>query len=306
MSSSDYPTTDEATGSDDNGSSSGPPQTQLEVAAQERELARIRQLAKNQFWKVINDKWPVVREECGVAWNDKKSQVAQDCQMERTIIREHVEVFEHGALMSIVVFGALRLTGHPKFQPFAEKYVIPLFRLWPTMKSKTPVPTNTKIEAAPSANKAIPKKQPRYAQHHSSRERPKSYLEVKRDQHLERVNEAADAPYDLFVSTLVGISATIFFFRPAQLRLDFEEAPLMPGRSYWCEHMCDDFVRIYQSTDPKVFQLLPGEDANLESFQKFALHCILRSAYIQKRRATGEAKPEVLPTSGPWDRVEMQ
>jgi hypothetical protein len=310
MSSSDYSTTSEGTGSDDNNGSSTPsppPLTQLELAAQQRGLARIRQLAKDQFWKVINDKWPVVREECGEAWKDKTSQVAKDCQVERSIIREHVEVFEHGAVMSVVVFVALRLTGHPKFRPFTEKYVLPFFRLWPTKKNKAPVPTtNNKMEIAPVASKANPKRQPRYAQRQSSRERPKSYLEVKRDQHLERINEAADAPYDLFVSTLVGISATIFFLRPAQLRLDFEEAPLMPGRSYWCEHMCDDFVRIYQSTDPVVFQLMPGEDANLESFQKFAVHCILRSAYIQQQRASGMAKPEVLPTSGPWDKVEIR
>ena len=297
-------------------------QSQLEVSAQQREVARMRQLVKEQFWKAITDKWPMVRQDCGVVWEDQNSQLAKDCQMERRIIREHVEVFEHGALMSMVVFAALRLTGHAKFLPFVEQYVKPWFRLRPanttnqgTTTTTTQAPANLAIKstnthththhtALQATKRTNSKRKARLAQRPSSNnnERPRSFLELQRDEHLQRITEATDAPYDLFVSTLVGISTTMFFFRPSQLRLDFEEAPLMPGRSYWCNHMCDDFITIYQSTDPKIFQqLAPCDDVDLESYHKFALHCILRSAYIQKRKEAGELQPDVLPTNGPWD-----
>ncbi|CAB9500821.1 expressed unknown protein [Seminavis robusta] len=279
-------------------SSTKVPPTERELQVQQRELARLRQLFKNSNWQLLRDKWPLVREDCGEAWKTEP----EDCQVEKQIIREHVEVFEHGVVMSLVVFATLRIVAHPRFEPLAERYIKPIFT-WGLRSTKRKAPK--KKADTTTTNTTADKQKPKLAQlQQRGRLRQfKSHLEKQRDSHVERVHQAAEAPHDFLVSTIVGASATFLFFQPAQLRLDFEEAPLMPGKSFWCDHMCQDAITIYQNTDPKVFQYDESEtpDANVKSFEKFALHCILRSAYIQKRKQQGEAKPNVLPTSGPWE-----
>jgi len=108
------------------------------------------------------------------------------------------------------------------------------------------------------------------------------------------------------VATLVGLSVTLFFLRPKQIRLDFEEAPLTPGRSLTSEHMCQDIVQIYNNTNQGVFdfQSLEKPDSNLATFEKFAQNCILRLNEIEKRKEAGVEKPLVLPTHGPWENEE--
>ena len=285
----------------------------------QRDAYAEREKIKTKFWNVLQEKWPSVRESCNKHWNNDRD--AHESLFEKTVIREHIEVFEHGALMSVVIFGALRLTAHPKFHPFVDRYVIPLIRLTPPKKKqKVPTPKTNN-----SKNK-IDMKAPKSAHVQSGRQF-KSYLEQQRDAHKVKIHKASEAPHDIFVATVVGISATCFFMRPKQLRLDFEEAPLSPGRSFFSEHMCDDFIKIYQETDPQVFghtdptkdeddskskresnkyvdnTVVAPPDANLKSFEKFALHCILRSAYVQKRIEAGEPKPLVLPDSGPWENA---
>lgn len=288
----------------------------------QRDANAAREHAKTQFWHVLQEKWPAVREACQEHWNGRDS---EDSLFEKTVLREHIEVFEHGALMSVVIFAALRLTAHPQFHPLVDRYVMPVIRLTPPKKKKK-LPTTTIQQNNKTNKNKIDMKAPKSA-HVPSGRQFKSYLEQQRDAHKVKVHKASEAPHDIFVATVVGISATCFFMRPKQLRLDFEEAPLSPGRSFFSEHMCQDFIQIYQETDPQVFGhapavkdgdhdknendnndkylnstfVAPPPDANLKSFESFALHCILRSAYVQKRIEAGEAKPLVLPDSGPWE-----
>ena len=263
---------------------------------EQREEFAARESAKTKCWNVLFEKWPTIREACHEHWNGPD---AFDSLFEKSVLREHIEVFEHGAIMSVVIFGALRVTAHPKFHPFVDKYVMPVIRLTPK-KKKVPKPKTAKNFNNDNM------KAPKSVHGHNGRQF-KSYLEHKRDTHVEKIHEAAAAPHDILVATIVGLSATCFFMRPQQMRLDFEEAPLSPGRSFLSEHMCDDFIKIYQETDPQVFQNNVAEhhpDANLKSFEKFALHCILRSAYVNKRIEAGEDKALVLPVNGPWEEEE--
>ena len=280
---------------------------------------------KTKCWHVLQEQWPAVREACSEHWNGPD---ANESLFEKKMIREHVEVFEHGALMTAVIFGSLRLTAHPKFHPFVNRYVIPFFRLTPPKKKKVPIvkQNQNNNNSSSSSSSSIVKDAASADGPQGRRGRQfKSFLEHQRDDHSQRVLEASEVPQDIFVSLVVGISATCFFMRPQQMRLDFEEAPLSPGRSFLSEHMCEDFIKIHQETDPQVFghtistseeenggngneynnmtNYLPPPDATLKSFETFALHCILRSAYIQKRIQAGETKPLVLPEGGPWDNA---
>ena len=266
--------------------------------AKRREESLAREAVKRKCWGVLSSKWSSIREACNEHWNGPD---AIDSQFERSVFREHIEVFEHGVVMSLVIFGALRITAHPKFHPAVDKYVMPIIRL-------TPPPKKQKKPTAAAINQQEIK-----SVHVSNGRQFKSFLEQKRDTHVDRIHKAAEAPHDFMVATLVGVSATCFFMRPKQMRLDFEEAPLSPGRSLLSEHLCDDFIQIYQQTDPQVFAFNhsgdgdgDGDDttvgdANLKTFEQFALHCILRKAHIEERIHAGESKPMVLPTNGPWN-----
>jgi hypothetical protein len=268
--------------------------------------SKSRELTKAQFWQVLNEKWPLVREECSKHWNGPD---AADCQFEKSVMREHIEVFEHGVVLSLIVFTTLRLTAHPKFTPFAENYIKPIFRLTPPKKKK---PTQSHYDLKPNhqtkKTQAVDSKQPTIESRGQQDGRQfKSFLEKKRDAHVDRIHKAAEGPHDFMVASLVGLSATLFFLRPKQIRLDFEEAPLSPGRSFWSEHMCQDFIQIYQNTDPKVFDYDDREpDANMKSFQAFAENCIVRNDYIDKRKREGAEESLVLPTNGPWEEDEEE
>jgi hypothetical protein len=265
--------------------------SQAEQLTHHRELSRIRELAKDKFWHVLREKWPTVRDDCAKHW---KGPDAAECQFEKSVMREHIEVFEHGAVMSLVVFAALRLTSSKKFKHVAKNYIKPFFRLTPRPPNIKPATnlSKRKMEAKPPT---IEKRRGRARQF-------KSHLEKQRDTQIERINEAAEAPHDFLVSTLVGISVTFLFFQPKQLRLDFEEAPLSPGRSFWSEHMCEDFIEIYKNTDSRAFDFKHETvDSNLKSFETFTKNCMLRKEYVQNLRLAGEAKPLVLPTNGPWN-----
>ena len=267
--------------------------SEAQALTKHRADKKSREHVKAQFWHVINEKWPVVREECSKHW---KGPDAADCQFEKSVMREHIEVFEHGVIMSLAVFATLRLTAHPKFQPIAENYIKPFFRLTPPSKKKTTTPLTTK------AKNSVNNKQPIVESRQGGGRQFKSYLEKKRDAHVDRIHQAAEAPHDFMIATLVGLSATLFFLRPQQIRLDFEEAPFCPGRSFWCENMCNDFIQIYKNTEPSVFDFEGHDpDANLKSFEAFAKNCILRNEYVEKRKREGVEKALVLPTNGPWD-----
>lgn len=275
------------------------PETIQGLVLQTREIKQQRQLVKNKCWALIREKLANVSEECGVAWNGPD---AGDCEVEKKIMREHVEVLEHGVYMALVIFGTLRLTAHPRFEPFANAYIKPFFRLTPPkQKVEPPRSKNFNRRNNPRLDRAT--KEPKMSDGTGKSFRRTTHLEQKRELQVERVHNAVEPFFDLMVSLICGLSAVFFFTRPAQIRMDFEDAPLCPGRSIWCEHMCDDFIEIMQETDPKLFEF--GEekvDANLVTFQKFALHCTLRAAHIQKRRQEGETKPTVLPTSVPWEK----
>lgn len=280
-------------------SSSPPEDPQPSLKQKLYEEARQRQLFKDKCWDVIKTKWTQVREDYSIHWNGPD---AQDFAVEKKIVREHVEVFEHGVVMALVVFGSLRLTAHPKFEYVAEKYIKPFFRITPPA-----APKKKSIAKPPPPPQSTAK--PKLVQpHHPGGMRPKSYLEKQRDTHVEKIHQMAEAPHDFMVGTICGLSAIFLFIRPKQWRLDFEEAPLTgPGRSLWSENLCPDFIRILQETDPQVFDFEDEEkvDANVQSFQKFALHCQLRGAYIQKRKEQGVENPLSLPTHGPW-KDEME
>jgi len=161
-----------------------PPVTPL---LKQRDESVAREKAKKEFWDVVFDNFSKINSECNKYWSGPD---AADFAVERGIFREHVEILEHGVVMSLVVFGTLRLTAHPKFEPFAARYIKPIFRLTPApVKKKAPQYASSATDKIISKS-TPPTINPKYAA--VGGRHFKSFLEKQRDTHVQRIEQAAE------------------------------------------------------------------------------------------------------------------
>jgi hypothetical protein len=84
----------------------------------------------------------------------------------------------------------------------------------------------------------------------------KTYLEKETESKSEWINESIQLPVDFLISFLCAGSSIVWLSQPKQLRKDFAEAPLQPGRSLIHKYMCPELVRAYNNqalVNPHVF-----------------------------------------------------
>ena len=76
------------------------------------------------------------------------------------------------------------------------------------------------------------------------------------------LQQGLSLPTDLFLSTLIGCSATLFLTDFDQMKKDMEVIPLVKGKSFICDELCSDFISVYTNSSHKSETL----DTSLKTF----------------------------------------
>jgi hypothetical protein len=103
-----------------------------------------------------------------------------------------------------------------------------------------------------------------------------SHLEKQRQEKEVAAFQSIKVLTDILVSLSVGTSATLLLLDAEKetMRQDFENAPLVQGRSVVSDVCCKDIIAI-SDQHPGLSTSL-NDDVNLASFSKFASNCRLR------------------------------
>jgi hypothetical protein len=132
-----------------------------------------------------------------------------------------------------------------------------------------------------------------------------SHLERKQLEREAQARSSTRLLTDFLVSLSVGTSGTLFLLDAEKetFRKDFEDAPLVCGRSLVSDTTCPKMLEVVEKfpLEPKLY----AENPNLESFHKFAINCQLREDYEKELRLklgkTSDEKMEI-PYPGPRGR----
>ena len=114
---------------------------------------------------------------------------------------------------------------------------------------------------------------------------------------------------DFFVSISVGVSGTLFLLeaKKKDMRCDYEEAPLVPGRSVVADQMCPNLLELCHSIEVVKDVLEENEsdtenkDVNITSFARFIENCQKRADYearIRKEKGISRFEPVLVPYTG--------
>ena len=218
---------------------------------------------------------------------------------ERERLRKYIPPFQYGLAASVFLFVTFRVTGNPGFQKWRKGVWQQYFR--PAVSFAKQAPPPPKQQQQPPPAKA-------------------GYLETKRKSDVEKVLKSMKVLTDFFISLTVGTSGMLFLLEAKcgeDLRKDYEEAPLVAGRSLVADKMCPGMMELYGS-DPRVRRVLAGNeederdrkwqergmgDANLATFSRFLANCQKRADHEwrlrKERKGVGsENDPVLIPYTG--------
>lgn len=217
---------------------------------------------------------------------------------ERERLGSYLPPFYYGMAAAAFLFVGFRIAGFSRVQEWQRRSM--WNRWWKSMKSKQSVNQTGTAKTASTANVSTPT-QPGPGM---------GYLETKRIREREQALQSMKVITDFLVSVSVGFSGTLFLLEAKrhQLRFDYEEAPLVPGRSVVAEHMCPGMLTLYQD-DLSVQQVLRRnetsatalKDHNLTSFAVFLQNCQKRHDIEQRIRIEqrkSQHEPVVVPYRG--------
>jgi hypothetical protein len=223
---------------------------------------------RNVFWKVTWKSFQRLMEEAPAAWKGPKSDL-RHYRAEKEMINKHIEPVYWGMFVGVFLFATFRVSGSKWFARIRDS---------PVGKRQQPPPA------------ASQQQQPKW----------NSYLEKETEGKREWINESIQLPVDILISFLCAGSSIIWLSQPKQLRKDFAEAPLQPGRSLIHKYMCPDLVHAYNSqgiASPHVFRN-QQDDETLATFETFVKNCRTRSEFERQRESAGDKKPDVVPYPG--------
>lgn len=219
------------------------------------------------------------------AWYTGENAVFFTREEER--FKKYIPPFQYGLAASVFLFANFRVTGNPRFQQWHQKL---WHRIRPASKPKEPPPPQPTM----------------------------GYLETKRKNDVEKSLKSLKVLTDFFISLTVGTSGTLFLLETTvgkDLRGDFEEAPLVAGRSLVADEVCPGFLELYQS-DPRVRIVLAQEesehqiwrasieDPNLRTFSTFLKNCQRRKNHEDRQRKgrqrgiVGDTETVIIPYTG--------
>lgn len=131
---------------------------------------------------------------------------------------------------------------------------------------------------------------------------PKGYLESKRERDVQNALSSMRVITDTLVSVSAGVSGTLWLLHAHQdsIRKDFEQAPLVSGRSVVADEMCTPFLRLTAAyaSDNSGVNGKGDENINMETFLKFGKNCRRRrdlEMKIRSERGVSEDTPVSVP-----------
>jgi hypothetical protein len=241
----------------------------------DKDESELRSQARNVFWKVTWGSFQRLMEEAPSVWNGPSTtSEARYYRSEKDMINKHIEPIYWGMFVGTFLFATFRVSGSKWFARIRDSNRLPVGRSQPP----PPPPMNN------------------YQQ--TQQQQWKTYLEKETEKKKEWIDESIQLPVDLLIAVLCAGSSVVWLSQPKQIRKDFAEAPLQPGRSLIHKVMCPDVVRAYDNqanANPQVFRI---EDETLATFEIFAKNCRIRSEFERTRELAGDKKPGVVPYPG--------
>jgi len=234
----------------------------------DEKLSELRSNARNVFWKETWASFQKLMDEAPSVYS-KQSDDARYFRSEREMINKHVEPVYWGIIVGTFLFATFRVSGSKWFARIRGSGV---------------------VKPRQATQPAV---QPQSQQ---QQQRWKTYLEKETDKKKEWIDDSIQLPIDLLVSLLCAGSSIVWLSQPAQMRKDFADAPLQPGKSLIHKCMCPELVRAYERQPATVF--FGVEDDTLAVFEIFAKNCRIRSEFERQRALAGDNKSNVVPYPG--------
>jgi hypothetical protein len=235
------------------------------------ENIELRSQTRNVFWKVTWKSFQSLMDAAPAAWKGPSSD-SRHYRAEKDMINKHIEPVYWGMFVGVFLFATFRVSGSKWY---------------------------ARIRDAPVGKRQPPP--PHASQQQQQQQHFKTYLEKETENKSEWINESIQLPIDIFISFLCAGSSIVWLSQPKQLRKDFAEAPLQPGRSLIHKHMCPDLVRAFNNqalANPHVFQNQQQDDETLATFETFVKNCRIRSEFERQRESAGDKKPDIVPYPG--------
>ncbi len=137
---------------------------------------------------------------------------------------------------------------------------------------------------------------------------PMGYLESKREREVQAALLSMRMITDVLVSVSTGTSGALLLLQAHHdtMRKDFEQAPLVPGRSVVADQICPSFLHVvesYKKNYPDVKRIDTDDDVNLISFAKFTENC-RRRRDLESRIRTERKLPLDTPVPIPLLALE--
>jgi hypothetical protein len=135
------------------------------------------------------------------------------------------------------------------------------------------------------------------------------YLESKREKQVQNALASMRIVTDLLISVSVGTSGTLFMLEAEKnsMRQDFENSPLVSGRSVVADEMCSGMISI--ANEHQIPPGLSSNDPTMATFQTFVSNCRRRVEVEEKlrlQRGKAEDEPIVVPLFGLSNKTENQ
>jgi hypothetical protein len=201
---------------------------------------------------------------------------------ERQNLEKYITPFKYGLGATVFLFLNFRITGSQRFQRWSQE--------WTRMRK-----TSRGSSKTPSSPSSSPHQQPHQQQQ-------LGYLESKRQREVQTALSSMKVITDLLISVSVGTSGALFILEAEKdtMRQDYEEAPLVAGRSVVADQVCSEMIAIANQY-PKANNFYDDDDPTMKTFAKFVSNCRLRQDYEAKariRQGKSKNEPIIIPHPG--------
>jgi hypothetical protein len=242
-------------------------------------------------------------------------------QRERQQLEKYVTPVKYGVGAALFLFLNFRITGSPRFQAWRQDWVAQ----WRRRQNNN----TTNITAweqvgnqkghrikDPSTGIILRQTHGRTTRPPPSPHLPGGYLENKRERDVKAALSSMRLITDILVSVSVGTSGTLLLLQAHEdsMRHDFEEAPLVAGKSVVAEQMCGPFLALMtnKNVDEKRMVLLDNnnlnnndnDDPNMITFSNFIANCRLRRDFETRIRTDEGLSSDDVPVSIPFPGLE--
>lgn len=104
----------------------------------------------------------------------------------------------------------------------------------------------------------------------------------------QKLSDALSIPIDIFLSLLVGASASLFLTDEVKMQNDLADIPLVKGRSLVSDELCTDFIKEYNNMPPQIWTSKnAAESTSMQAIKTFIENCNKRERLVSDRQKNG-------------------